>query len=172
MSDQSNPGAGGSYAPMPSEPGRAPATAGAAPSSVRNAVTLMYVRAALGVVGIVILLATKDTLKKDLLKKNPTADAAKLDSLFNTAIAAGIVGAVVFLVLYVLLAMQVAKGKQWARIVTLVLAALGVLSMLVSFASTMPALSHVISVVSGLLDLAILVLLLTGGSGAYFRRAA
>lgn len=45
-----------------------------------------------------------------------------------------------FLVLYVLLAMQVAKGKQWARIVTLVLAALGVL--------------------------------LTGGSGAYFRRAA
>jgi hypothetical protein len=168
MSDQTSTGS--NYAPMPSEPGRAPATAGAAPSSVRNAVTLMYVRAALGLVGIVVLLATKDTLKKELLKKNPTADAAKLDSLFNTAIAAGIVGAVVFLVLYVLLAMQVAKGKQWARIVTLILAGLGVLSLLLAFASTAPALSHVVSIVSGLIDLAILVLLLTGGSGAYFRK--
>jgi|tagenome__1003787_1003787.scaffolds.fasta_scaffold20963840_4 hypothetical protein len=171
MSDPSNTGAGGNYAPMPSEPSRAPATVGDAPSSVRNAVTLMYVRAALGVVGIIVVLATKDTLKKDLLKKNPTADAAKLDSLFNTAITAGIVGAVVFLVLYVLLAMQVAKGKQWARIVTLILAGLGVLSMLVSFASTVPTLSHVVSIIAGLIDLAIFVLLLTGGSGAYFRRA-
>ena len=78
----------------------------------------------------------------------------------------------VFLVLYVLLAMQVAKGKNWARIVTLVLAGLGVLSLISSFVATAPALSHVVSIVSGLIDLGIFVLLLTGGSGAYFRKAA
>jgi heme/copper-type cytochrome/quinol oxidase subunit 2 len=132
----------------------------------------MYIRAALGVLGIIVVLATKDTLKKDILKKNPTANQAKLDDLFNSALTVGIVVGVVFLVLYVLLAMQVAKGKNWARIVTLVLAGLGVLSLISSFVATAPALSHVVSIVSGLIDLGIFVLLLTGGSGTYFRKTA
>lgn len=145
---------------------------GSAPASVSTAVTLMYIRAAIALIGIVLLLGSKNTLKRDILKHNPSANSARLDSLLNSAIAIGIVGGLVFIVLYVLLAMQVRKGKSWARIVTWVLAGLGVLGALASLAQVAPPLNHVAYIVEGLIDVAIIVLLAKGDSNAYFRQTA
>jgi hypothetical protein len=44
------------------------------------------------------------------------------------AVAIGVAFGVIFIVLYVLLALQVQKGKNWARIITWILAAFGVLT--------------------------------------------
>jgi uncharacterized membrane-anchored protein len=143
---------------------------GEAPPPVQNAVRLMFVRAALGVVGIIALLATKSALKKAILKNTPSADAAKLDSLVNTALVVGAVIGIVFIVLYVLLALQVRKGRNWARIVTWVLAALGVLNALGSLAQPQPGFSRVVGLIAGLIDVAIIVFLLQRPSNEYFRR--
>lgn len=166
MSDQFGTG----YTPMPGEQPQAPITRAPAPSTVRNTVGIMLVRAGLGVIGIIVVLATKDSLKKAILKKNPTADTARLNTLLNTAITVGVVIGIIFIVLYVLLALQVRKGKNWARIVTWVLAGLGVLSALGSLAQPEPALSRVVSLIGGLLDLVIIVLLSQRPSNQYFRR--
>ena len=166
MSDQFDGGSG--HAPMPGEPPSSPVGRGPAPEPVANAVRLMFVRAALGVLGVLLVLATKTTLKSEIVKRNPTADSAKLDSLLNTALAVGVVIGLVFIVLYVLLALKVRDGRNWARIVTWVLAGLGVLGGLAALAQPEPALSRVVSVISAALDVVIIVLLAQRPASRYF----
>jgi hypothetical protein len=140
---------------------------GEAPPSVLNAVRLMFISAAIGLVSVIVLFATKDQLKKEILKKTPNAS----DSTINAALTIGAVVGIVFLVLYVLLAFQVRKGKNWARIVTFIIAGLGVLSALGSLAQAEPAISRVFSLIGGLIDVAIIVFLAQSASSRYFKPA-
>ncbi len=158
----------GGYAQMPAGQPMAPVARGAAPASVLNAVKLMFVRAGLGELGLIVLFATKSSMKTQILKANPTADAAKLGTLLSAAVAVASVVGLIFIVLYVLLALQVGKGKNWARIVTWVLAAFGVLSALGSLVQTAPVASRLLSLIAGLIDIAIIVLLAQKRSSAYF----
>jgi hypothetical protein len=166
----SDPYGAGPYNPMPGEPPRGPITKGAAPAPVTNAVRLMFTQAGLSVLGFIVLLATKDTLRKEILKKNSDYSAQKLDDVVNAAIAIGIVIGIIFTVLYVLLALQVGKGKNWARIVTWVLAGLGAVAGLASLGQPEPALSRVLSIIGLIIDIAIIVLLMQKPSNEYFRR--
>lgn len=166
----SDPYGAGPYNPMPGEPPRGPVVRGPAPAPVRNSVRLMLVQAGLSVLGFIVLLATKDTLRNEIAKKNTGYDTAKLDDVVNAAVSIGIVIGIVFTVLYVLLALQVGKGKNWARIVTWVLASLGVLAGLASLAQPEPALSRILSIIGLLIDIAIIVLLAQRQSNEYFRR--
>lgn len=169
MTDQY--GGGPEYNPVPPPPPLdAPVERGEAPAPVVNAVRLMFVRAAFGVISVIVLLATKDTLKSEILKKNLTADPQRLDSLLNTVIVVGIVFGLIFVVLYIALALQVGKGKNWARVVSWVLAGLGILSALLSLAQPQAGLTRVSSLISGVIDIAIVVLLAQRASNEYFRR--
>jgi hypothetical protein len=170
--DQPGGYATGGYGSMPAEQTskQAPVATGPAPSSVLNATRLMFVRAAISLLSLIALLATKNSLRSEILKKNPSYDSSKLDTVVNAAIAVGIVLGIIFIVLYVFLALQVGKGKNWARIVALILAALGVLGAISSLVQTSPALSKIIAVVEGLMDLAIFVLLMQRASSRYFKR--
>lgn len=71
--------------------------------------------------------------------------------------------------LYVVLALQVRQAKNWARITTWVIAGLGVLSALGSLAQPEPAISRLVALISGILDIAIIVLLAQRPSNRYFR---
>jgi magnesium-transporting ATPase (P-type) len=168
MSDQSGTQSG--YTPMPGEPARGSDTVGPAPSSVFNAVRLMFFNVAIGVLGVIVSFATKDSLRKEVLKQHHDYSAKKLDDVVNASIVAGLVIAIIFVVLYALLALQVGKGKNWARIVTWILAGLGVLGSLTSFAQPEPAVSRVVTLVGGVIDLAIIVLLAQRASNQYFRK--
>ncbi|HET9187706.1 MAG TPA: hypothetical protein VFN80_07120 [Acidothermaceae bacterium] len=172
VSGGQGPGPGSPYgAPMqPAGYGAPPPPVGPAPSSVVNATRLMFVSAALGVIGLIVLLASKNSLRDQVAKKNPEYDAHKLDTVVNAAVAVGIVLGVIFIVLYVLLALQVQKGKNWARIVTWVLAAIGVLSALASLAQTNTGGSRATGLIGGVIDLAIIILLAQKASNDYFRR--
>lgn len=158
-------------APMPpAEYGAPPRPVGPPPSSVVNATRLMFVSAALGVIGLIVLLASKSSLRDQIAKKNPDYDAHKLDTVVNAAVGIGITFGVIFIVLYVLLALQVKKGKNWARIITWILAALGVISALSSLAGTNTGGSRAASLVGGVVDVAIIVLLVQKPSSEYFRK--
>ncbi len=165
MTEQS---ADGGYAPMPGASAQAPGQRGPVPTSVARAVQLMFVSAALGVLGIILLVATKSALKEQILKNNP--NAANIDTVVTAAITVGIVFGLIFTVLWLWLAFQVRKGKNWARIVTWVIAALGLLSAVVWLIGTSPALSKLSTALGAVLDLAIIVLLAQRSSSEYFAR--
>lgn len=169
MSDQSD--SFGNYPSMPAPPPGQPMAAGPPPPPVDNAVKLMFARAAVSLLSLVALLGTRGSLKNQVRKANPSFDTSKLDSTVTVAITAGVIVGLIFIGLYVALALQVRKGKQWARIVTLVLAALAVLSGLLTFLQPEPVLSRLLGVVSLVLDIAVIVFLTRRQSADYFRAA-
>jgi hypothetical protein len=151
-------------APIPPE-GWGVVQPGERPPPVTNAVRLMFLRVGIGLISIIVLFATKNDLKKQLLKNNVNAT----DSTVNAAIAVGAVIGIVFLVLYALLAVKVSKGRNWARIVTWVLAGLGILFGLIGLGSPAPGLSRILSILDLLIDVAIVVLLAQPVSNRYFK---
>lgn len=141
-----------------------------APSTVQNAVRLMFVLAALGLIGLIIVFANKDALRTAIRDANPGYDTTQLDNAVNAGVTIGAVIGIVLIVLYVLLALQVRKGKNWARIVTWVLAGLGVLGGITNLAQPQAALTKVIAGVELVLYIALIVLLAMSQSNEYFRK--
>jgi hypothetical protein len=162
-----------SYQPMPPPPpggqpvAREPRSA---PSTVQNAVRLMFVLAALGLIGLIVVFADQDALRKAIADKNPGYDTHQLDTAVHTGVAIGAVIGIVLIVLYVLLALQVRKGKNWARIVTWVLAGLGVLGAITNLAQPQAAITKAIAGVELVLYAVLIVLLAMGPSNEYFRK--
>lgn len=138
---------------------------GAAPPTVTNAVRLMLLRSAVGVVSLVVLFATKDDLRRRIRAKTPTAT----DGTVNAALTVAAVFGILVLVFYVFLAFQVRKGANWARVVTWVIAGLGILGALLSLSQPDPPLSRVLGVIVGLIDVAVVILLALGESNRFFR---
>ncbi len=67
----------------------------------------------------------------------------------NTALGGAAVVGVVILVFYVFLAFRIRRGANWARIVTFVIAGLGILGALISFGQPDPPLSRALGIVVG-----------------------
>jgi hypothetical protein len=157
------------YEHLPQAPGAGEGpvarVAGPAPRPVLGAFYLMLVRVVLGLVSVVVLFATKDDLKKRILASNHKAT----DATVNTTITVGAVFGVLVLLFYLFLAFRVRAGANWARIVTWVFAGLGVLGLLVSFAQTTTGLDKTFTIVEGLIDLVIIVLLTLRESNQHFR---
>lgn len=131
-----------------------------------NAVRLMLLRSAIGVISVIVLFATKDDLKRRILKDRPNASNSTVNAALGVAVGIG----VVILVFYVFLAFQIRKGANWARIVTFVIAGLGILGALISFGQPDPPLSRALGIVVALIDVAVVVLLASGRSNRFFKR--
>jgi hypothetical protein len=139
-----------------------------APPPVVNAVRLMVLRAGIGLISIVVLLLTRDDFKKRILERTPTASDATID----TALWVGVGVGVVILVFYLLLARLVRQGVNWARVVTWVIAGLGILGAVTGFSQPAPPASRILTVVGGIIDIVIVVLLVQRPSHEYFRDQA
>lgn len=138
------------------------------PASVERAYLLMLVRAGLSAISILVSVITVSDLRQQLRN----AGYGDFSDVARTAITFAVVIGAVFIVLYVLLALQVRKGKNWARITTFVIAGLGVLGALTSAAGHATGPSQAISIITGLVDLAIIVLLASRTSTPWFRRSS
>jgi hypothetical protein len=167
-----------SYDPMPPPPppgySNYPGQAmqkGEPPRPVALAVRLMLINAVIGVLAVIFVLTLRGQIRDSLRDKYPSYTSSHIDSLVTTAVTIAAVVGLVFLLLYVLLALQVRKGRNWARIVTWVLAGLGVASALSTLAQNEPTLNKVLALVQGALDVAIIVLLARRESQPYFRPA-
>lgn len=135
-----------------------------APPSVVNAVRLMLLRSAVSVGGVLVLFAMRDDLKRRYLRANPDASPSEASVQLTVAV----VTTVVILVFYVFLAFQVRRGAPWARIVTWVIAGLGILGALLSFGQPDPPLSRVLGVLVGIIDVAVVALLGVRDSNQFF----
>jgi hypothetical protein len=138
---------------------------GPVPPSVQNAVRLMLVRSAVSVVSIIVVFTTRADLEQRIRAKTPNAT----DSTIHRALAVAAVTSIVILVFYVFLAFQVHRGANWARIVTWVIAGLGILGALLSLGQPDPPISRILGVLVALIDIAVVILLATGDSNRYFK---
>jgi hypothetical protein len=94
---------------------------GPAPSSVLNAVKLMYAGAAITTVAIIVSLLTIDSTRNAVRKANhnTTLTAHQITQLANFVIVAGIVSSVIAIGLWLWMAWKTGQGRGWARIVLL-----------------------------------------------------
>ena len=135
----------------------------APPPSVSLAQKLMYALAALSVIGTLLSLLDTDAIRE-------MAPAGTDPDTFATAtITTSVVITVISVVIWVLLARFVGRGKGWARIVATVLAALGILLSLLTLGGT--AITTVVGIIGLLVYVALIVVLWRKDASAYFKSA-
>jgi hypothetical protein len=169
---QSEPNPGGVERSMPVAPQyQAQPTASAPvdrPSSVTRAVQLMYVGAALSVIGIIVAWATKSQLRDQLAKASTNLTSDQLDTAVTVSLGIATVVGLIAVGLWLWMAAANGAGKSWARVLATVLGGLSVVSTLVSLTNATGT-SIALQLLSLLLAVAILVLLWRPASSAYFR---
>lgn len=153
MSDPSTP-----FAPPPPEGYGAPGPRGEKPSSVKNAVNLIWVSIALSVIGTILTVVMLDSLVDTALEAGNTGVSA------DTLRAGVIVGAIIWLVLSVgvsiLLAVFIGKGHNWARIVYTILGGIGILLTLLGLVTGgAPILTTLVDLLSAVVIAAVIFLL-------------
>lgn len=170
------PGEGGSYPAYPETGGAPPAGPGPdvpQPSSIRTAVRLMLVGAAVSLVSVVVSLATLGTLKDDirdeLVKDDPNVSQSTIDGAYTVAIGFVVVLGAVGVLLWLWMAWKNGQGRSWARVVATVLGALNVLFTLMSFTSAnAEPIVLVFSAINLILSVVILVLLWRKDSSDFY----
>lgn len=164
---------------MPPMPGAMPAGAGGAPmpsappAAISQAVMLMRVGAVLSVIGGLLALFMRDTLRdlvnEQVSKQRTPMSAGDVDVLVNVALVSAVVTGLLGAALWLWMAWANGKGRSWARIVATILFAFSVLSLLGSLIQTSPAASRLVSVVEVLLGAYIIFLLYRRESSEYYR---
>lgn len=162
------------YTPMP--PPQAPGPSEESepnwvPRSVTNAVGLMFLIAALSAFSLIFLLADRSAVKDAISRHDHSLSNAEINDRTSTAVVTGVVIGIILLVLFVLLALQVRKGKNWARIVTWIFSGLAVIGAVVNIFSPNPFLAKIISAINVAAYLGVIIFLAAGASSAYFERS-
>jgi hypothetical protein len=139
------------------------------PPEVVRAVHLMFARVGVGVVNAVITLASGTAIKDAMRAGDPGLSPAEVDEKYTQSAAIAVFLAAVIAVLFVLLALRVLHGRSWARIVTWVVAGLGVLGGLLGLFATGTGPEKAVVVVGLVVDTAIVLLLARPRANAYFR---
>lgn len=146
-----------------------PDRSSAPPVEVVRAVQLMFARIGIGMVNAVITLASGTAAKDAMRAEDPTLPPAEVDERYTQSVAIAICLAALLAVLYLLLALRVLHGRSWARIVTWVVAGLGLFGGLLGLFATGTDLEKAVVVVGLLVDAAIVLLLARERSNTYFR---
>jgi hypothetical protein len=138
------------YQPYPTGGGANQVAAGERPpmpSTLRNAVRLMWVGAALALIGVIITLAFTSKIKKAVttaaLKQNATNRAAgatskilsasAIHTLANATVILLAVFGIIGVALWLWMAWANTRGSNWARIVATVLFALNTIALILEF---------------------------------------
>jgi hypothetical protein len=146
---------------------------GPAPQSVQNAIKLMYVGAALEVVGLIVAIATAGSVRSRIAKNPPKingklATATQIASLAHFEIALGIAGGLIGVVLWLWMARKNGQGRSWARILSTVFFVISTLSLLSLRTGDPTAITIVSVLLTWLTGLGTIVLLWLPASSPFF----
>ena len=150
--------------------GGAPQGSLVVPQPVALAVKLMYVGAALSLVGVLVAFMFQDAMREQMLAQ-PNFSPADLDAAVAVVIGITVVFGLLGVGLWVLNAVFNAKGKNWARILSTVLGALAVLFTMISITQPAAAVSRLLSLVQVALAVVILFLLWRPESSRFYAAA-
>jgi hypothetical protein len=143
------------------------------PPSIRTAVRLRWVGAAVSLLSLVVTISTlgtlKDRIREQVAATGQDVNPDMVDAAFAGAVAIGVLSGLVAAGLWLWMAWKNGQGRRWARVVATVLGGINVVSTLFSFAaggSTLPALA--LAAVNLVLAISILVLLWRKESSAFY----
>ena len=160
------------YEPYPSSPGTPEMPEPSRtepPSSVRNAVRLMYAGAALSVIVVIVTLLTIASLKANILAHYPHYTATQRHNAEVAAVISSIIGGLIAVGLWLWMAWANLRGRNWARIVAAVFFGINTLDLLISFARVHAVGSLIVSILVWLVGLGAIIFLFSKESAAYFR---
>lgn len=157
------------YGGAPPPPARGPR-----PPSVDLAVKLIWVMIAISLISAVYTFANLDSIVDQALEDAGVSETVDPDLVRSGAVIGAVIGLVISVGLYALLAVFIAKGASWARIVYTVLAALGIVFSVLGFlsggaATAGPVLLTILGLVSWALTVVVLLLLWKQESTAWFK---
>jgi hypothetical protein len=164
---QPGPWASDNLPPHPGMPG--PVADVPQPSSIATAVKLMWVGAALSIIGLLIGILTTDTTREQIEEDNPNLTADEIDTAVAVGVGFAVVISLVAVGLWIWMAWANGQGKSWARIVATVFGGLGILFGLLGLVLN-PAtpVSVVLTLVNLVLAIVILVLLYRPDSSRFY----
>lgn len=154
----------------PAGPGPLPPPEVVRPSTMNAAVLLMYVGAALSVLGGLLGFALQDEIREEIEKQD--TGGVDVDTLVQFALVIGVIGALIGAALWILNAVFCGKGHNWSRVLGTVLFAISLLSSLYSLTQPTPALSRLTGVASLLVAVGAVVLLWMPASNRFFTESA
>lgn len=147
------------YAPQPVEQ----------PQSIRTAVRLMYVGAALSLLGVLLTFTQTDAIRDAIEESDDSLTASEIDTVYNITIASAVVAGLIGVGLWVWMAVKNGQGRSWARVVATVLGALNILFTLFGLVGeTATSLTVVMSLISLALAGVILFLLFRPESSRFY----
>lgn len=154
-------------APRPEGPRRHPAAE--PPPSVRTAVTLVWAIVGVSVVNALLTFAFVDDIVAATVEAAGAGDLSE-EAIRASIIVSGLFALIVFGVLWVVLAIFLRRGANWARIVLTVLAGIGVVFGLLGLATGgQPALFMATGLITLVLQIALLFYLWQKDSTAYLK---
>jgi hypothetical protein len=170
----------GQYPGYPQYPGAGQmpvATRPPVPSTVQNAFYLMVAGAVLALVGPIVTISQKSTIRTQVISKNPDFSVDQVNSAVNVAVGAAVGGAIIGIALWLWMAFANRAGKNYARITSTVFFGLDSLGLLAGLALSAGSAGSVktsgvsvaVGVVTWLIGLAAIILLWNKQSSDYFK---
>jgi formate/nitrite transporter FocA (FNT family) len=139
-----------------------------APSSVLNAVKLMYLGAAISTVSFIVSLVTIGGTKAAVRKAFPHYTAHQVNQEAKFIVILAVVAGVLGIALWLWMARKTGQGKGWARILSSVLFVFSTLDMIGVFSGP-KTFTIIFPVLTWLVGLGAIVLLWQSSSSSYFR---
>ncbi len=142
------------------------------PSAIRNATLAVWAILVLVVLRVILTFAMSDALVDAWIESNESAKGLPREIVAEGAPKYGpiAIGILVIGVVLALAAVNLPKGKQWARVVVYVFASLNIIGILLSFLAPTLAVLMVINALVALLSIAAIVLLSTKEASRHFAR--
>ena len=165
---QAGPWASDNLPPHPGMPGPVDVPQ---PPSIVTAVRLMWVGAALTIVGLLVGFLTVDTVREQIEDDNPSFTADEVDTAVAAGLGFSVVIGLVAVGLWLWMAWANGKGKSWARIVASVLGGLNIAFSLLGLAINPATPASVVLTLVGLVLAAVILVLLYRPDSSRFYEA-
>jgi hypothetical protein len=138
------------------------------PSSIRNAVRLMYVGAVLSVLGGLSIFLQVDAIRDQIEEDDPSLTGDEVDTAVAIFVVTFVVISLISIGLWLWMAYANGRGQSWARVVATVLGGLSIVSALVGIATGSGGVGIVFSILSVVLAAVILFLLYRPESSRFY----
>ncbi len=140
-----------------------------APPSVRSAVKVMYAGAVTSLLGIIIDIFALSATKSAIARRSPNLSASQVNSIEHVLVAGFIIGGVIAVVAWIVLARASKAGHNWARITGTVLFALYTVDTIGELATPVAGAVTIWAVIVWLVALTAIVFLWRRSSTDYFK---
>lgn len=141
------------------------------PTSIVAAVGLMWVGAALSLIGIALTFLFTDEVREEIERQDTGLSASEVDTAVTIGIIFGVAIGLVAVGLWVMNAVFSSKGHGWARIVASVLYGFNLVFSLIGLAQPAPAMSRISSLVGLLVATGAVIALWMPDSSRFFKES-